>query len=105
MHACIVPCDLNGDGVLDVAAFDASGSDTSTVAYHDGYGRQGLFLGQGDGTFVQAKVKVDRPGFDLSAFEAADVADFNADGYPDIVGVGYRGDEVYNLVLLSKGSH
>ena len=49
-------------------------------------------------------MKVDRPGFDLSAFETADVADFNADGYPDIVGVGYRGDEVYNLVLLSKGS-
>ena len=101
---CIVPCELNGDGILDVAAFDAVGSDTSTVAYHDGYGRQGLFLGRGDGTFVQASVNVGMAGFDFSAFGAADVADFNADGYPDIVGVGYRGDEVYNLILLSKGS-
>ena len=71
--------DFNGDGIPDVAV---SGTSGNTI---------GVFLGAGDGTFVQSAV------YEMYASQIT-IADVNKDGHPDIVG----GAGLQN-VLLGNG--
>jgi sugar lactone lactonase YvrE len=69
--------DFNGDGILDLAVSDRS-------VYG---GAADILLGNGDGTFKTA-ISYSASGF---YFEGISVADFNADGIPDLV-VGETND-------------
>lgn len=109
------PCDINQDGIMDIVAFETTGLDATGQPYLDHINREGVFLGNGDGTFTQAELSfVDANGnpvdFDERIIISADVADFNNDGLPDIVGIGYqqkgsssRSYPVANVVLLNRG--
>ncbi len=73
--AAVAVGDVNGDGHPDLVVSNR---------YHsccNGYGRVGVLLGNGDGTF-QSAVK-----YTLGSFEATGVAiaDVNGDGHPDLV--------------------
>lgn len=108
-------CDINQDGIMDIVAFESSGLDYDNEPMIDKVSREGIFLGKGDGTFVQfTPTFIDAEGntvnFDLRSILSADVADFNNDGLIDIVGIGYRrngGAAVTypeaNVVLLNRG--
>jgi hypothetical protein len=82
----IVVADFNGDGKLDLAV---------PIGGPSGLG---VFLGNGDGTFLAA------PGISVSGINAAGyaaVADFNGDGKPDIAITLPNNKSV--LVLLGNG--
>lgn len=109
-------CDMNQDGIMDIVAFESTGRAYDDEPFLDNISREGIFLGNGDGTFVQFEPQfVDREGnattFDLRTILSADVADFNNDGLQDIVGIGYQtnnsGDPVTyhdaNVVLINRG--
>ena len=46
-------CDINQDGIMDIVAFESSGLDYDNEPMIDKVSREGIFLGKGDGTFVQ----------------------------------------------------
>lgn len=104
-------CDFNGDGNLDVVCFENM-LPTSAEVRKDRYSNdKGIFLGNGDGTFTKLKIEVvdadeNRPTNFSRSFSviyrirSGAVADFNNDGLPDIVGIGY---EENNVVLINQG--
>lgn len=109
-------CDMNQDGIMDVVAFETAGRTYNDEPFVDNVSREGIFLGNGDGTFEQFKPQfVDSEGspveFDMRYILSGDVADFNNDGLPDIVGMGYHtnksGDPTTytdaNVILLNRG--
>lgn len=109
-------CDINGDGIMDVVAFESTGRSHTDEPYLDNISREGIFLGNGDGTFVEFTPSfIDGQGnkidFDIRTILSADVADLNNDGLTDIVGIGYQtnnsGDpKTYpdaNVVLFNRG--
>ncbi|MGN0068977.1 MAG: family 43 glycosylhydrolase [Prevotella sp.] len=108
-------CDMNQDGIMDIVAFETTGRAYTEWPYLDHVSREGIFLGNGDGTFEQFHPTfVDNAGnvtdFDLHTILSADVADFNGDGLMDIVGIGYQTNAqsatTYadaNVVLLNQG--
>lgn len=109
-------CDMNQDGIMDVVAFETAGRTYNDEPFVDNVSREGIFLGNGDGTFEQLKPQfVDSEGnpaeFDMRYILSGDVADFNNDGLPDIVGMGYHtnksGDPTTytdaNVILLNRG--
>ncbi len=110
------PCDINQDGLMDIVAFETAGFESEGQPFLDHISREGVFLGCGDGTFSQAVLTfVDADGnavdFDERVIISADVADFNNDGLPDIVGIGYQkkgsNSKSYptaNVVLLNRGN-
>ncbi|MBQ8046902.1 MAG: family 43 glycosylhydrolase [Prevotella sp.] len=112
----ISACDINQDGIMDLVVFETSGLKYNDEPMLDRISREGVFLGNGDGTFSKAILSfVDTAGnpidFDLSVILSADVADFNNDGLIDIVGIGYQqnplGSKQYptaNVVLINQGS-
>ncbi len=51
-----VPCDINNDGNMDIIAFEQTGYDVTAEAYTGGYSHEGIFLGNGNGTFEEAEV-------------------------------------------------
>jgi hypothetical protein len=69
--AWIVTADINGDGLLDVAAVTSPGGGADIIS---------VLLGRGDGTFQAAPTVA----MNVSGGTPA-VADFNHDGFPDIV--------------------
>lgn len=112
----ISACDMNQDGIMDIVAFETSGRAYNEEPYIDNISREGIFLGNGDGTFVQFEPQfVNSEGnpveFDMRMILSGDVADFNNDGLPDIVGIGYQTNKsndpaTYtdaNVILLNRG--
>lgn len=108
----ITPCDINGDGILDVVLFETLGRNVSDALFQSHTTTEGIYLGVGDGTFVEAPMTiVDATdglpahyakafGDDPRCIVSGAVADFNNDGLPDIVGVGINEN---NVVLLNQG--
>ena len=76
----IIPADFNGDGIMDYFASSESNADI--------YADRGMFIGDGTGNFTKQELTiVDAEGnpYDWRP-RAIDIADFNLDGRPDIVG-------------------
>ena len=99
----LIPADFNGDGNIDY--FAASESNV------DGYANLGLFLNDGNGKFVKQEITVtDVEGTAIDwRPRAIDIADFNCDGLPDIVGIGWSNLPEQNrkdncAVLINKGN-
>lgn len=84
IDASIVPCDINGDGWMDLVAFGRTASATD----------RGIFLGNADGTLRQQPFTVE--GGDAGLINQCAVADVNNDGLTDLIVVGNR----QNAVLL-----
>ncbi|MBQ8047916.1 MAG: glycoside hydrolase family 127 protein [Prevotella sp.] len=95
------PCDINGDGILDLIMFEQTGNSSD-----------GIYLGKGDGTFTRLRYRfVDAreglpenytaPITNIVNIMSADVADFNNDGLMDIVGIGHESSPT--VVLLNQG--
>ena len=113
----LTPCDMNRDGVMDLVAFETTGRNASDQPYNSGFSRQGIFLGNGDGTFEAYQphiVGADgmETDFDLRKFLSATVCDINNDGLPDIIGIGYQTKsgveakdyETCNYILVNQGN-
>ena len=103
-QATVSPVDFDGDGVIDLVAFD---SEPSGLTADDG-GPEGIFLGNGQCAFHIAPTKVykaDGETIDTSFkwiwMKSADVADFNNDGRLDLVVCSDK--PVHNCVLLGMG--
>ena len=102
--ATAVPVDFDGDGRLDLVAFD---SEPSGFTADDG-GPEGIFLGNGKGAFYIAQTKVyEEDGttldseFNWTYIKSGDVADFNNDGRLDLVVCSDK--QKYNTLLLNIG--
>ena len=107
----LVPCDINNDGNMDIIAFEQTGYDTSVEAYTGDYGHEGIFLGKGNGTFVEAEIQltfnnaewtIDNSSFDIKAPCNAEVIDIDNDGRLDIILVGHQGEINYNVILHNQ---
>ena len=111
----IIPCDINADGNIDLVAFETLGGDgmsaEQTQLFNSHTTTEGILAGNGDGTFRQLNVEIVEPNdglpanfnspvTDIRKCYAAAVADFNRDGWPDIVAVGQHEN---NVVLLNQG--
>lgn len=104
----ILPCDINNDGKMDIIAFERVGTDTSHEAYTGNYGREGIFLGEGNGMFSAPSVTFSTPEgapcrFDIRGPASADIIDIDNDGRLDIVCTGHQGEDNYNVVLHNLG--
>jgi hypothetical protein len=86
--AAVAVADVNGDGVPDIVAVNASGNATMSV-----------FLGNGDGSFQGAISYL--TGTDTFA-DAVAVADLTGTGVPDLVTANRDGNDV--SVLLGQGN-
>lgn len=113
----ITPCDINRDGNMDVVTFETVGRDASVQPYTSKVSKQGIFLGNGDGTFTAYHPTIlDAEGmqtdFDMRKFLSGTVCDVNNDGLLDIIGVGYQIQsgqtateyETCNYILVNKGN-
>ena len=102
--ASLYPVDFDGDGNLDLVAFDAEPSGKTT----DDGGPEGIFLGDGTGKFVLAKTIVyEEDGttldddFNWTWIKSGDVADFTGNGCLDLVVVSDHAG--YNNLLINEG--
>lgn len=102
--ATAYPVDFDGDGILDIVAFD---SEPSGHTADDG-GPEGLFLGDGTGAFHIAPTAVYEAdgttldeGFNWTWIKSGDVADFDNDGKLDLVVCSDKTN--YNCLLLGMG--
>ena len=113
----LTPCDINRDGLMDIVAFETTGRIATDQPYTDGIANEGIFLGQGDGTFRQLSPRIlDAEGmetdFDMRKFLSGTVCDVNNDGLLDIIGIGYqivadvaaKDYETCNYILLNRGN-
>ena len=103
-QATAYPVDFDGDGVMDLVAFD---SEPSGLTADDG-GPEGIFLGDGKCAFHFAPTTVYNAdgttvdkAFKWTLLKSGDVADFNNDGRLDLVVCSDRAG--YNCVLLGMG--
>jgi flagellin-like hook-associated protein FlgL len=87
LTASAVAGDFNGDGKVDL------------VSASSGDGRLNVFLGNGDGTF-KTRVSYDA-GLGPTGPSGLAVADFNGDGYADLLSTAYDDDRV--SVFLGNG--
>ncbi|MBQ8046555.1 MAG: VCBS repeat-containing protein [Prevotella sp.] len=113
----LTPCDINRDGLMDLVTFETVGHNATDQPYTSGFSKQGIFLGNGDGTFTAFQPTIlDEEGlptdFDLRKFVSGTVCDVNNDGLLDIVGIGYqirsgvaaRDYETCNYILVNLGN-
>ena len=96
----LVPCDINGDGNMDLVAFDHTGTAES---------RKGIFLGKGNGTFQEAELRLEVNGQwsmvnGLSAACTAELIDIDNDGRLDIILAGHQGEANCNVILHNQTS-
>ncbi len=94
----IIPADFNGDGYIDL------------YIAGEAYDHAGVYLNDGNGNFaLDGRYKVtDSKGGTVDWYpRAADVADFNQDGLPDVVTIGWSsvgGNRQANCgVLINQG--
>lgn len=104
----LLPCDIDGDGLIDIIAFESVGTDVTHEAYTGGYGSEGIFLGTGSGQFTAASLVFTHPDgtpcpFDIKGPSSADILDMDNDGRLDIVCTGHQGDTNYNVILHNQG--
>lgn len=109
----ITPCDINGDGIMDLVLFETLGRNASNTLFQSRTTTEGLYIGQGNGTFEEAIMTIvdaeegmpsnySKPfGEDPRYIVSGAVADLNNDGLPDIVGIGINEN---NVVLLNQGN-
>ncbi|MGN1245969.1 MAG: family 43 glycosylhydrolase [Muribaculaceae bacterium] len=107
-YPTLLPCDINHDCIPDIVAFETIGKDTSSDVYVKQIGHEGIFLGNGDGTFRTAQLSItDADGspcdFNIRAPHTATLLDCNNDGLTDIVCAGYQDDTNYNFILINRG--
>ena len=103
----IVPCDINGDGNMDIIAFEQTGCDTSEEAYTGGYSHEGIFLGKGNGSFTEAETElIQNSKFkiqnDLRGACNAEVIDIDNDGRLDIILAGHQDGKNCNVILHNQ---
>ena len=108
-YPTMLPCDINHDGIIDIVAFEAIGKSVTDDVYVNNLGSEGVFLGNGDGTFRSADIRlVDTDGnvldFDIRAPHTGTVLDFDNDGLTDIVCLGNQGTKCYNYLLHNLGN-
>ncbi len=103
----LLPCDINHDGVIDIVAFETIGTSVKAEAYKDDYGKEGIFLGNDDGTFRSATLSFikedDSYTFDVKGPSTAALLDIDNNGLMDIVCAGNQADTSYNVILRNKG--
>ena len=98
--------DWNGDGLTDFYCAGEASMGQSTAVF-------GLFINKGNGTFERQTIEVvDENGDAIDPFDpkCVDVADFNSDGRPDLVCIGWKNDAEgtrhnFNMVLLNQGDN
>ena len=95
-----VPCDINNDGWMDIIAFDQSNIETDDIT-------EGIFLGNGNGTFTAAEFSINSNGthasnFNIKAACNAEIIDVDNDGRLDIILAGHQGEENYNVILRNE---
>ncbi len=104
-------CDFNGDGIMDIVCFENRLPSNEEVNSGNYTSDKGIYIGNGDGSFYQMEVKIvdaidnlpsnfNQPFSNIHMIRSGAVADFNNDGMPDIVGLGYSEN---NVVLLNEG--
>ena len=108
-------CDINQDGYMDLIAFESVGRFHTDLPFADHLSREGIFLGNGNGSFTEfVPTFCDADGqpvhFRMEWVLSADVADMNNDGRMDIVCIGCHNDggdiRTYpeaNVVLFNEG--
>ena len=106
----LIPCDLDNDGKMDLVAFEQTVTDSEAEANATDNSQQGIFLGNGDGTFTEAPLVFTDPDgsqrpFDIKGPCSADIIDIDNDGRLDIVCAGHQGTTSYNVVLHQQGIH
>ena len=102
--ASIYPVDFNGDGNIDLVAFDSEPSGLTA----DDNGPEGIFFGNGNGHFSIAQTSVYEAdgitidnNFNWTWIKSGDVADFNNDGKLDLVVCSDK--QGYNCILINTG--
>lgn len=101
-----VLADFNGDGLVDVLLVQSGGSPTKPV------GRLRLLLNRGCFHFEEHKIEIENSGFTAEHLglenQIANVADFNKDGFLDILLTRSRGaydhPSIGNSLLISDGA-
>lgn len=114
----LTPCDINRDGVMDIVAFETTGQQVTDQPYTDGVAHEGIFIGNGDGTFEECVPTIidedgNEVGFEMAKILSGTVADVNNDGLLDIVGIGYQVKagvsaidyETCNYILVNRGNN
>lgn len=104
----LIPCDINCDGIMDIVAFESIGESITADAYKNNYGNEGIFLGNGDGTFDTATINLLNPDgseytFDIKAISTCEVADIDNNGLLDLICIGTQNNVSYNLILRNLG--
>lgn len=99
----LVPCDINNDGWMDIIAFDQSNIETDDIT-------EGIFLGNGNGTFTAAEFSINSNGthasnFNIKAACNAEIIDVDNDGRLDIILAGHQGEENYNVILRNESDN
>ena len=107
-YPVLLPCDINHDGTMDIVAFESIGKSVNEDAYKNNLGSEGVFLGNGDGTFRSATLRILDTGgnlldFDIKAPHTAAILDCDNDGLTDIACIGNQGSACYNYILRNKG--
>lgn len=99
----LVPCDINNDGWMDIIAFDQSNIESDDIT-------EGIFLGNGNGTFTAAEFSINSNGthasnFNIKAACNAEIIDVDNDGRLDIILAGHQGEENYNVILRNQSDN
>ena len=88
---------------MDIIAFDQSNIETDDIT-------EGIFLGNGNGTFTAAEFSINSNGthasnFNIKAACNAEIIDVDNDGRLDIILAGHQGEENYNIILHNQSDN
>jgi FG-GAP-like repeat len=90
-----------GVGVVLTADFDKDGKPDVAVVQYDG--TLDILLNNGNGGFA-APASYANPTYSTTELQQAFVADFNNDGYPDIIAIDFGGDALIVYPNLKNGT-